>query len=193
MKSWGRGEYCLDYQADRPPPPPALLTTHPRLLRGPGALPRLAQKPFFVVATPKILTGFPLTYKLVSCFLSRDRIGLVFPESETQEAADFKGQQPGSPVSGTPRLWSKSALKSSPPRAFGTPISPVTLQVHFRKYRLAVWCPPLCCGLASAPPLPTLQLQDSPHPSSQVSWVRKNQALGSLEVLYLFSWVFVLR
>lgn len=63
----GRGEYGLDYQAERPPPPPALLTTHPRPLRGPGALPRLAQKPFSVVATPKILTGFPLTYKLVSC------------------------------------------------------------------------------------------------------------------------------
>lgn len=97
--------------------------------------------------------------------LSRDRIALVFPESETQEAADFKGQQPGSPVSGTPRLWSKSALSSSPPRAFGTPVSPVMLQVHFRKYRLAVWCPPLCCGLASAPPSPLSSSRAHPTPA----------------------------
>lgn len=85
---------------DQQTPSPVLLTTPPGSLRGPGALPQLAQRAFSVVATLRILTGFLLTYKLVSCFLSRDFIALVLPETKTREAADLRGQQPCSPCLG---------------------------------------------------------------------------------------------
>lgn len=111
---------------DQQTPSPVLLTTPPGSLRGPGALPQLAQRAFSVVATLRILSGFLLTYKLVSCFLSRDLIALVLPETKTWEAADLRGQQPCSPYLG-PSGFGADLLPVPrfAPQSFRTPISPV--------------------------------------------------------------------
>lgn len=127
---------------------------------------------------PSLWLPYLLTYKLVSCFLSRDLIALVLPESKTQETADLRGQQLGTPVSGTPRLWNKPALGSFPqaPRDPGlschcyspvlgtSPRCPVPTSLLWACISSPAFSPRLW-----SPPHPGFQPHDSPYPSSQVS------------------------
>lgn len=127
---------------------------------------------------PSLWLPYLLTYKLVSCFFSRDLIALVLPESKTQETADLRGQQLGTPVSGTPRLWNKPALGSFPqaPRDPGlschcyspvlgtSPRCPVPTSLLWACISSPAFSPRLW-----SPPHPGFQPHDSPYPSSQVS------------------------